>query len=199
MVTTGETCLLIFTAVVVASGAIMAALIGLVLPKSFLQNSDAEESPSSSSTMYVSKWIRERNAARTYKSIDNYKWLVSISLPLYEDAKHYVYACSGAIVAEDEVLTGKGCITNSKRFKSDDFYKAVVRSSSEYYSYGGEKYSIKNYSTIYADEDLYKQLIKLKVVPKFSKNMIIKMAKKFEKTDLEAVGWGGMRVSKHKF
>lgn len=190
-----ETALIVITAIIVAAGGIMAALIGFVLPKSLLQNEADDESPYTSSTKYVCKWIRERNAERIYKSIKDYKWLVSINLPLYQDLNYHVYACSGVIIAEDEVLTGTGCIKNAKRYQMQDFFKAIVRSSSDYYSYGGTIHSVKEFSYPYPDEVNYKQLVRLKVSPKFSKDKIIKVANTLERATMEAVGWGGMRVS----
>lgn len=193
MVTAGEKALVVITSLVIAAGAIMAALVGLILPKSFLRNEDAVEAPYAKLEQ-VSTWIRERNSGRTAPSINKYKWLVSINLPLYQDAKQYVYACSGAVIGKDLVLTGKGCITNAKRFQLQDFYKAIVRSNSEYYSYGGQTHSVQEFSYPYGDE-LFNQLIHLRVKPDFSNEMIIKTANKFEDTTLEAVGWGGIRVS----
>lgn len=191
MVTTTEQGLLVFTIFIILTGGLMAALIGLVLPSYLLRNEDEKEAgPGPYSDNKVSEWIKKRNEVRTYAPISNYKWLVSISIPLYYDAKFYVYACSGVIVGKDEVLTGKGCITNNKRFHMHDFYKAVVRSNSEYYSYGGQTHTVESYSFPYHND-----FVALKVRPHFADDMIIKKSEKFEGQEFEAVGWGGMRVS----
>lgn len=191
MVTTSEQGLIVFTVFVILSGGLMAALIGLILPSYLLRNEDEKEpDPESSSDNKISEWIRKRNEARTYAPISKYKWLVSISIPLYYDAKYYIYACSGVIMGKDEVLTGKGCITNNKRFYMHDFYKALVRSNTEYYSYGGQTHIVESYRFPY-DNDF----VSLKVTPHFGDDMIIKKSDRFEGQEFESVGWGGMRVS----
>lgn len=195
MVSFGEKCLCIFAVLVVVVGIFMAAFVGFVLNDEYMKWHEETETPHVFGSAAVPQWNRDLQSSRTYKSINHYKWLVSITVPLFiDDSDSFVYACSGIVIKPNTVLTGKGCITSRKGLNKDDFIRATVRSNSEYYSYGGRTHKVVSHNF----EETGNQFVELVVTPVFSEDMIVYMADSFNKDDeLEAVGWGGLRVSFH--
>ncbi|VEN59008.1 unnamed protein product [Callosobruchus maculatus] len=118
--------------VVIATGAMMALLVNLILPGHYWDQSRSGYVPFP--VLKVNSWetidIHWMDVERTVGDIREYPFLVSISSYPYLDAKkHCLFLCSGAIVyveGEVMILTGSGC-------NLENHNNVVVRGTSDFF------------------------------------------------------------------
>ncbi|XP_074032180.1 uncharacterized protein isoform X1 [Leptinotarsa decemlineata] len=187
--------LLVSTTLIIITGGLMALLVGLVLPEEFLRDNYVPKDQK----LNVNRYIRARNKVRKYGSIAGFTWLVSVSMPRYLDVNdsYWMFACTGAVISINTVLTGDDCVRDP--FNSNDFYRSIVRSESRYFLKGGVEHRIMK---VFSGKDVglpspYDGLYILEVVPDFSEKVKILALGNSEvewKVAIEA-GWGGNEIA----
>nr|CAI5867037.1 unnamed protein product [Callosobruchus analis] len=151
--------MLTFTIVVVLVGAMMAILVGLVLPKDYTDEEEAYNLP------YEPRSDLERgdgivghewnapaylsfvNGKRLEGDISTYPWLVSISIQKYDDQPRSIeFRCTGTAVTKDTVISGGDCFTDLPQDLPAERF--IIRKNSNYFWKGGVSCSVKSYNRL---------------------------------------------------
>ncbi|XP_057667094.1 uncharacterized protein LOC130900470 [Diorhabda carinulata] len=197
------TILLIATAFLILVAALMALLIGLVLPRHMLDEEVHQEEQEVTEEVFFDQL--RRNAHRSYGSIDDYNWLVSINFLRYRDIPTSLeFFCSGVIISRNKILTTSGCFKET--FTDEDFKYATIRSHSAHFSTGGYTHSVRSVQK--AKNTLnspYNEVYLVEVKPSFSSKTNtpllittcgaqVALETMSEGGALVLTGWGGPRI-----